>query len=795
MGVIRYKTWYDLWKNKGRTLQVVLIIAIGAFAIGTTMGARELISRDINHTWQATTPPMIGMWVDPPIDQTMLDTLGHMRGVAAIEGSLQQTIKWRRHPTDPWQQAELIARPDYEVQQISRLALDSGGWPARKTIAVERGHDLGQADSLYFEIEDKIYPVELGGVTYNTTAEPAGFGSGPTFYTTRERFEQLTGEGNFNIFYAILPRYDPAEATALADQMQQHLEKQGFEVGAALPNDRRTTPPNEHFIQDDLNAVFFLLTSMAGTALVLGLFLVYNTITAIISQQINQIGMMKAVGASVWQILFIFFSQVIVYALLALLLAIPLGALGAQGLRILLVGMFNMQPGPLTIVPNVILVQSAVALLAPVLVAVIPILVGARVTVREAISTYGLGSTAGILEQLLIKSRALPRTLALTVGNTFRNKWRVFFTQITLVGSGLIFMMVMNADASLRYTFSEVLFSIINANVFLSLEHQERIKNIEALALTSPAVTTVETWNFAGGTLRPQGQPESNDDRSASLRGMPLPSQTYRPELRAGRWLQPDDTYAVVLHQKLAQEVGVGVGDWVTLKMPQQRESHWQVVGLSFDPFNSQGANVPRQTLARELHEVGLGRYLRLQTVRQDAAGEAQAAAELRALYEANGYKIEADDEDTAHRITEDVMSGGIAIIINLLASMAVVIALVGGVALSGVLSINVLERRREIGVMRAIGASSWQILRIFIGEGLLLAWLSWLIAWPLSFPAGRLLVAGLQGIIGDELSYHTSPLGQLYWLGIVTVLAIAASLLPARGATQISVRESLAYQ
>jgi hypothetical protein len=39
MSVIRHKTWRDLWEDKGRTFQVVLIIAIGAFAVGTTLGA------------------------------------------------------------------------------------------------------------------------------------------------------------------------------------------------------------------------------------------------------------------------------------------------------------------------------------------------------------------------------------------------------------------------------------------------------------------------------------------------------------------------------------------------------------------------------------------------------------------------------------------------------------------------------------------------------------------------------------------------------------------------------------
>ncbi|MDX1522797.1 MAG: FtsX-like permease family protein, partial [Anaerolineae bacterium] len=135
-------------------------------------------------------------------------------------------------------------------------------------------------------------------------------------------------------------------------------------------------------------------------------------------------------------------------------------------------------------------------------------------------------------------------------------------------------------------------------------------------------------------------------------------------------------------------------------------------------------------------------------------------------------------------------------IIIRLLAVMAVVIALVGGVGLSGVISLSVLERRREIGVMRAIGASSWQVIRLFMGEGLLLGLISWLIALPLSIPASYgLATRGLSVALNQQLSYNFTLLGPLLWLMIIILLAIVASLFPARKAALISVRESLAYQ
>ena len=58
----------------------------------------------------------------------------------------------------------------------------------------------------------------------------------------------------------------------------------------------------------------------------------------------------------------------------------------------------------------------------------------------------------------------------------------------------------------------------------------------------------------------------------------------------------------------------------------------------------------------------------------------------------------------------------------TLLMAMAVIVGGVGGIALNGMLSISVLERRREIGVLRAIGATPGTIRTLFMFEGLLLA-------------------------------------------------------------------------
>ncbi len=798
MGVIRHKIWYDLWENKGRTLRVIAIIAIGAFAVGAVLGAKEFILQDVTRTWQASAPATIGLEVKPPVDDTLLDSLAHLRGVKTVEGWYQsKTVRWRRGPADLWQPAILVALEDYEAQTIRQVKIDSGDWPRRKLMGVQRGRGLTVGDWVELDISNKIYPVELNGVLYNAAHPSPASLPDPMFFTTRERFTQLTGEAGSSLILATIPDYSDERVKVMADRIQHELEQQGAEVSPAISAPggfkSRTGKPDQFTGQEAINSVFFILSVMAAATLILGLFLVYNTINAVIVQQVNQIGIMKAIGAGFGRILLIYLSIVLFYAVLALLVAVPLGALGAHGLRGLIVNRQGMIPGPFAISLTAVAAQAGVALLSPLLVAIIPVYLGGRITVREAISTYGLGSASNWLDRLLLKFQSVPRLLSLTLSNTFRNPKRVFFTQITLIGAGVMFMMVLNTRASLSHTFGEVLLSIFQVNVLLDLEEPARIKQVEALTLSHPGVTAVEVWGAAKGTARRLGQPETNDDSKISLRGVPLPSRAYVPQLRAGRWLHPGDEYAVVLNQELAQVMGVGVGDWITVDIPTKRESNWQVVGLLFEPVDQEAALTPREPLLRELRQVGQGQSIRVQTLAHDAAGEAAAAADLRTLYEAHGYEVTASAQDTAHRLATQ-RTNQMAMLFGILTGMALMTALVGAVALSGTLAINVIERTREIGVMRAVGASGWAVAGQFVGEGLILGWLSWLLAIPLSFPAGQLTIQTLSAVLKIELVYQVSTVGIWAWLAIITILAVFASWFPAQKAAQTSVRDSLAY-
>jgi putative ABC transport system permease protein len=803
MGTLLDKIWRDLWDNKAHTLQVVLIIAMGASAIGMIIGTRNLVIAGMEEIWQQSSPAIISLWANPSVDDDILTSLQHIDGVTKVEGVLETTFEWRLSPDAQWSPANLVARDDYENQKYAKLNLISGRWPHKKVLAVGQGCDVAfgirPGRPLYIRMNDREYVVQVDGVVYDPNIQPPSFGGVANFYASRDYFGDLAGTRDFNHILAGVAHYDQASATAIADQMQSKLEKQDIDSGGAAPPDgRRVSDPKKHFFQDIMDGIFFILGVMAVLALILGLFLVYNIITAIISRQINQIGILKAIGAGTGQVLALYLINVFIYGLLALVIAVPLGAIGARALSMFLLNAFNATSVSIpAISPPSLLAQVCVALLSPLVACVIPISAGARITVREAINTYGLGTHAGLLDRLLAKIQLLPQLVSLTISNTFRHKQRVFLTQITLVLSGVIFMVVMSARDAAVYTYSSLTSSILRFNISFQFNDPERIEHVEAMTLGQPGVKAAEMWRLDGPTIRQAGRPESKSDKSALVLGVPLPTTFYGPQMRAGRWLQPGDTHVVVLNQKLAKNIGVGVGDRVTLHHGAKKESDWLVVGLLFDPILDDSAHVPRDVLLKEIGSVNRANTIWIQTVRGGAASEAAVAKELREYYEQNKIKLHAGGvfgRDTASQIVESVLDQ-FSIIVTLLATMAVVIGVVGSLALSGILSLNVLDRRREIGVMRAIGASSGDIAGLFIGEGVILGWLSWLIAVPLTIPGGNLLAQKLGAVMGGEMVYQFTPTGMLYWLVIITVLSAVASWFPARGATRVSVREVLAYE
>jgi putative ABC transport system permease protein len=275
---------------------------------------------------------------------------------------------------------------------------------------------------------------------------------------------------------------------------------------------------------------------------------------------------------------------------------------------------------------------------------------------------------------------------------------------------------------------------------------------------------------------------------------VPSESPNFKQLLTAGRMLDPMDDRAILLNQKVAGRMGVGVGDEIIVDLPDVGETRWTVVGLVFDlngrDQNTAFANI--DTLNMALRNVGKAAVVMVQGTDQSLETQQAIEADLVAFLNAKGMKVGYSDVATEDR---NNASAQFSILTQLLMMMTVLMAIVGSMGLSGTLSINVIERRREIGVMRAVGASSRDVGFVFTGEGLMLGLTSWLLALPLGLGVAPTFVLTLGDVIDFPAEYYPAMHGVWIWLGIVIVLSILASWVPARRATRISVNESLAYE
>jgi putative ABC transport system permease protein len=127
---------------------------------------------------------------------------------------------------------------------------------------------------------------------------------------------------------------------------------------------------------------------------------------------------------------------------------------------------------------------------------------------------------------------------------------------------------------------------------------------------------------------------------------------------------------------------------------------------------------------------------------------------------------------------------------------MALLTAIVGAMGLTGTMGMNVLERTREIGIMRAIGAGNNEVMRMVIVEGVVIGSISWILGIFLAIPLTYLLswIVSL-AVFETPIRVVFTPTGYIIWLGIVLLLSALASVVPARNAARLTIREVLAYE
>jgi putative ABC transport system permease protein len=275
------------------------------------------------------------------------------------------------------------------------------------------------------------------------------------------------------------------------------------------------------------------------------------------------------------------------------------------------------------------------------------------------------------------------------------------------------------------------------------------------------------------------------------LIGVPPGSSMWLPSVIDGRRLQPGDTGALFVNADTLDLLqGGAIGQSLALRTGSE-DQVWRVVGVSargFVPI----AYVPYAEFERAAGRAGYAGRLVVRTANSSA--EEQHAVQARLLAQLDRFGLEVSRSSITAESRQS-FAANIDIIAILLLSMVALVALVGGLGLASTMTINVLERTREIGVLRALGAKTPVVRRVVVVEGLVIGLVSAAIGLVAAVPLGAWLAATLGPLIlYHPLDFAFSWSGAALWLLIVAAIAVGASLVPAQSAARMTIRETLAY-
>ncbi len=812
----RRKIFADVFSRRGRTLLVSLSIMMGVIGVVALVGMSDLINRQIIEDTPPETVAMNKLLVGLPFGRLTLEQNRELLrqieaeapGVVRAEGQALYQAGWRRAdaPADtPYRTINLASfTEDFDAMTIEGInRLMDGRYPeaGQHEVVVDfrflEKYGVAVGDEIVFQAvgagdtEQETWTIV--GTVYHayfllTSSLTENIYHNDMMYAHYADAQEIVGFGGLTMIFARFEDFE--QAKTLSNELNNYITSRTPYVPIFnLPED-----PHNTLLYNQVSSVTDVLTSLAFIAMLVSGFLVVNVINTIVVEQKKQIGVLKSLGATR-------FDTFIIYAGIAFVYGVIGTTLG------LIIGMVVTTPMAQTIaevafthVPDdafsqrSIIAGATLGLLVPVLVAIIPVYNGTRVSILNAMVDLGISSnwgSSGISQW--VKRLPLPVTIRQAISNVLMKSGRLALTGFTLMLAVAAFMGVFAVQGSLA---SEVdRFFGANYQILIGMQEIQPVDELHSAITSVDGIKAVYPGFNVAVRLENYIAPESDVLFSGTdaifATGVDPEHDVIGYEfLSGGAWQGDED--GVILSRVLANETGLGVGDTISVGMSD-----------TFQEFDIIG-----------VQNFGLGAIY----MRWDSLAKMAGFADSSGAPSPNSYYVEMDNANaTAEQVDEAIQAVDTAlreqgIIIKLtnqvrsaeeqaqqidvlavtLNMTSVLMGLVGAIGLLATLSMAVFERQKEIGVMRSIGAGSGTIIIQFLTEGILVGIVSWLIAIPVSYVLGQGILSSLP--FGD-LQYSYPPLVISFGLvGIISVTMIA-SIWPSMAAARRTVSDILRYQ
>jgi putative ABC transport system permease protein len=776
----------DLSSNKLRSVLAIISLTVGTTAVGAMMLAGSILDASFGASLLDANPSSATLATEP-FESALVDDVVAHPAIGQAEGRRTHRTQVTG-PDGTLVGVELVAMADFGDNHIARIDPVDGVWPPPAgQIVFERASigELGAAigDAVHLEVPGE-QPVELevAGTAFDVSEIGPMFGGSVRGYVAMDTMVELTGSNHLDTLYLLAAGspLDGAVASAAAASVRDDvLRPAGVAVAANL-----VPEPGVHPAVDATSFIVraMQLLSLLGLAIAVGL--VLNTVTALLAQQRQQLGVMKSMGATVGQLTVQYLAYVGLLSLGAIACSIPAALVGGRAVAGAVAWLANLELVAVGVPVAIIAVQVAIATLLPIGAVVLAVRRACGVTVREAITDRGLAGPARVRRTASRVSR--PSLLAYR--NAVRNRPRLALTVLTVALSGGVLVGVASAGSSL-FGLADQIAGYADYDEEVAVTEPVEVADAVEVLAADPSVTSVEGWWHAEAFLvRADGT--ENDD--LSITAPPTGSSGMTPTLLEGRWFGASDTHAVVINANLAEaEPDLTVGGEVLLEVDGQQQA-WQIVGVATTTTVGPVAYVPAEALAAAIDQPGRANVFAVRLAPD--VDHSEAADRLGAS--ARGAGMPVGQIQTNAQLREG-FEGIVAIAIALLLFVGAILGVVAIIGVAGTMTLGVFEQTREIGVLRTLGATTWAVRRLLLFQGVTVAGVGGLLGIILSLPVAWLLGGAMEATVISPAQLPTgfSWLAVAIWIPAALAIGALGATQPARIAARLTIRDTLAYE
>lgn len=781
---LRKKVLRDIFHRKTRTLLTIIGIAIGIIGLSAINIASSQFEQSLAFSSNVTSQADIQIYTDPT-SPTLAHVIQQQPNVLTVQAQGSIVTSWaigQDHEV-----IQVFGILDFAHMTIGRFKLVEGHLPGPgQVILDESDHSLTDVhigDPVSIQV-GKIYKSLTVSGFEITQGQPQAALAGRAFgYMNEPSFETFFNRPGVTNFALRVKNYDQRyqTLTQLSQVMDQHKAPvQGSSVG------------RDDTVSQIANGIFGIMDVLSAIAVLLSVILLLGTIMALLTEQIQAIGTMKAVGGGRGKIMRHYLALVGAYATIGTIVGIAVGITGGYLLARLLGGLVSLDIGPLQVQPWQILEAVAVGIGIPLLSALIPVYMGTRITVKQALSGYGTDNTANqssrgwsSITQALFGW--LPQTFQFGTRGVFRKRLRTALTLLTLAVAGAAFLAVQTANYSFN-TYLNQVYNVYHFDTMISLDDAIPLTRYQQVLSSVQGVGRIESLSQDKATT---------NWGDAALTGVQIDTQIYQHNLTAGRWFTNADHNVAIISQDAADKSGLKVGNTISFTFGVHN-IQWHIIGIT-----------------RDFSDIGPGNFgVLLAPITQiNAIFGAPGNYSQEAMIQSSLHNpTQADIDALAQRVDTAMSNAGILASINtpqdlinqsqskyqtiytLLDLVAIIIALVGSVGLANTLVMSVLERRREIGILRSMGAVGRKVAQVFWAEGITLGGLAWVLALLLGFPASWGLLQ-IQAQLLAPVPFAFNPLNLLWMLAAIFILASLACIGPVFAASRVKISQTLRYE